>query len=357
MLLPSQRLSSPRQIIGIMAIEFRCGQCGKLLRTGDETAGKQAKCPSCGAVQPIPTAIGSGPFPQSGGGEPIASPFAGSTAPPFPPSASDEVNPYQSPLAQPMLDYRPLPPLGSGIFQPTAIDAGDILNRTWQIFKSQFWMCTLAGSAVWFCVFVFNIVVSQLSSMVLVIAGARLDDPSVAIPFQLGLQLPDLLFSTWLEGGLAVYLLKIARGTESSIADVFTVGRWYLPLLGARILFDLMFLLGAMLCLAPGIILALMFGQYFYLIVDRNLPVIESFGVSRQLTNGNKLQIFVLHLATVGVSLIGGLACCIGVFPAMSYIFLMWAVAYLAISGQTTADQWTLHRPTAGQTALQEPLR
>ncbi len=30
-----------------MPIEFRCLQCGKLLRTGDDTAGKQAKCPEC----------------------------------------------------------------------------------------------------------------------------------------------------------------------------------------------------------------------------------------------------------------------------------------------------------------------
>ena len=37
-----------------MAIEFRCTQCGNLLRTGDETAGKQAKCPTCGALTTIP---------------------------------------------------------------------------------------------------------------------------------------------------------------------------------------------------------------------------------------------------------------------------------------------------------------
>lgn len=37
-----------------MSIEFRCSQCGKLLRTGDETIGQQAQCPECGALTQIP---------------------------------------------------------------------------------------------------------------------------------------------------------------------------------------------------------------------------------------------------------------------------------------------------------------
>jgi hypothetical protein len=37
-----------------MAIEFRCGRCGRLLQTGDETAGRMAQCPECGSQTPIP---------------------------------------------------------------------------------------------------------------------------------------------------------------------------------------------------------------------------------------------------------------------------------------------------------------
>ena len=37
-----------------MPIEFRCVQCNKLLRTPDETAGGQARCPDCGGVTEIP---------------------------------------------------------------------------------------------------------------------------------------------------------------------------------------------------------------------------------------------------------------------------------------------------------------
>ena len=44
-----------------MPIEFRCTQCGRLLRTPDDTAGKQAQCPACGTLSTIPPPAGLGP--------------------------------------------------------------------------------------------------------------------------------------------------------------------------------------------------------------------------------------------------------------------------------------------------------
>jgi hypothetical protein len=43
-----------------MAIEFRCARCGKLLRIGDDAAGRQARCPECGAISSVP-AVGTPP--------------------------------------------------------------------------------------------------------------------------------------------------------------------------------------------------------------------------------------------------------------------------------------------------------
>lgn len=37
-----------------VAIEFRCGTCGKLLRTGEENAGRPAACPACGDRVEVP---------------------------------------------------------------------------------------------------------------------------------------------------------------------------------------------------------------------------------------------------------------------------------------------------------------
>ena len=58
-----------------MAIEFRCGKCSKLLRTSDETAGRQAQCPECGALSEIPS-----PGSPTGMSPPLPSPVGETSA-------------------------------------------------------------------------------------------------------------------------------------------------------------------------------------------------------------------------------------------------------------------------------------
>jgi hypothetical protein len=88
-----------------MAIEFRCNQCGRLLRTGEETAGRMAQCPECGSQTPIPFSTEAEPVQpidiEPPAAEVAGSPFSGSFgSSPFGSrserSQADE-NPYQSP--------------------------------------------------------------------------------------------------------------------------------------------------------------------------------------------------------------------------------------------------------------------
>jgi phage FluMu protein Com len=87
-----------------MPIEFRCSHCGKLLRTGDGTAGRQAQCPECATVCTVPgVSTPTGPIPASTN---AGSPFG--TIPQPPESADGAENPYQSPYA-PSSSYSQLP--------------------------------------------------------------------------------------------------------------------------------------------------------------------------------------------------------------------------------------------------------
>ena len=82
-----------------------------------------------------------------------------------------------------------------------------------------------------------------------------------------------------------------------------------------------------------------MFSQYSYIIVDREVGPIESLRLSNQITSGNKGAVFLLYLSTIGIGLLGIIALCVGVFFAQGFLTLMFAVAYLAMSGQRTLDQ------------------
>lgn len=88
-----------------MTIEFRCAQCNRLLRTGDDTGGKQAKCPECGAVTTVPVPGAVPPVGEAGG------PFAPGGAAP-----GDAENPYEAPRQYGQTPQQPyqLPKIDTG---------------------------------------------------------------------------------------------------------------------------------------------------------------------------------------------------------------------------------------------------
>lgn len=50
-----------------MPIEFLCSRCGKTLRVGEDNAGKQARCPDCQNIMPVPATSGAAGSHLAGG--------------------------------------------------------------------------------------------------------------------------------------------------------------------------------------------------------------------------------------------------------------------------------------------------
>lgn len=75
-----------------MPIEFHCTQCGLRLRTADDTAGKQARCPHCGTLVPIP--LSSEPDVTPTGDPTVPDPFQPA---PSQPTQDGPANPFADP--------------------------------------------------------------------------------------------------------------------------------------------------------------------------------------------------------------------------------------------------------------------
>lgn len=313
-----------------MPIEFRCNQCGKLLRTGDDTAGLQAKCPSCSAVVPIPSdappASGTAVEPHTAGM--TSSPVP----PPPPPPGADPDNPYQSPGAYPTTPAG-TPPAGN--FQPTIIDFGDIFSRTWTIFQDQWGMSLL----VLFLVFLFNLVVSNGLSYGGLFLGLAADSPDLANFLSFLGNFVGWLLTVWIGIGQALIFLNIARGNPVEIGQLFTGGPYFLRILGASIIASVALLVGFVLLIVPGVILALMFWPFYWLIIDRNVGVFDSFQLARRVTDGNKATVFLLAIVMFALTLVSAIPCGLGLLVTIPFVNVMWPVVYLAMTGQATADQ------------------
>ena len=298
-----------------MAIEFRCTQCGKLLRTGDDTAGKPAQCPECGALTTIPPA-GAAP----GNARPV-----------------DSGNPYQSPSPFAPLDPNQPP----GAMRPTILDLGDVFSRTWSIFKEQWGMCVAASLIV----VVLNVVIANALTFGGMQVGRVVLGPRDAVLLSHLGSVVGMLINVWLGIGMALYFLKVARGQAAVFGDLFSGGPYYVNVLLATLLFMVIFYIGLILCIVPGVILGLMFSQFYYLVLDRRMPVLDAFRQSKELMNGNKLTLFLIWLAMMGIFLVAMIPCGLGLLVAGPYFSLMFAVIYLTITGQPTAEQVSI-RPT-----------
>lgn len=290
-----------------MPIEFHCTRCGRLLRVPDDAAGQQARCPECGAVMPVSADAPPGAIP-----------------PPVLPSGAER--PAGAQWAS-----GPEPTAGLG-WAP--LEIGDVLDRTWAIFKRHWAEVLLAEFLVWLTVMVAAL--GALAVRLLITPLPR----ELATLVAVGLRLAVLLVLVWVLAGFLRFVLCRAAGRPTSLAELYRGGPCVLPLLLASVLTALVVGIGFLFFLIPGVILGLMFSQAPLVIIDRGVPVLEAFEISRRIMVGNKLALFVLNLA-VGIvaTIVCGLTAGLGALAILPFLALLHPVCYLVMTTQPTADR------------------
>lgn len=294
-----------------MAIEFACSGCGKVLRTADNTAGRQAKCPACGAATVIPSA--SPPPPP-----------AAPAAPAGPPS----VNPFQSPMANDMASQSAYV-TGELVAHPIAFEA--VLGRAWGLFK-QVW-----GPAV---VAMILIMVITYAFMALAALGGAAMDRVLGTRgmANLVMNIASMVFNAWFFPGQLLFFLRLVRTGRAEYALLFSGAPYLLRTWLGSLIFGLAVTVGLILLVVPGVILATIYGAFSVLIVDRNLGLVESFQTSARITTGSRMTIFLLFVTLTLVGLIViALTCGLGVLLVGPFAWMVWIVAYQDMIGERSA--------------------
>lgn len=318
-----------------MAIEFNCPHCDKFLSTSPDKAGRKAKCPGCGEVVTVPDTGGGEATADDGdwnvedqelpavpGAKSRSCPMCGAKV-----LASDTVCEACGEELKPSLTR------SSG---PGKLDAANAVSATWKIFKEN--MGTTIGLVILTGILS---LLTQLPSIALTVmaqfAVANGEDPNA---YELGSTIvgwAGTVVGWYFAVGLQIALLKIARGQEAAVGDLFGGGKYYLRMIGASLLYTIATLVGVALCIVPGIYLALMLWPYVFILVDEDAPGIECLSRARELTKGNMMASFAMVVNAIGIFLLGMLACLIGLVVAAPMIALLYAVSYLHLTGQRTA--------------------
>jgi uncharacterized membrane protein len=296
-------------------MEVQCPTCRQVVRLPDNSAGMTIPCPQC--ASPIQ----------------VQSVFAPSQ--PEMPRGQDE-NPYSAPQTSYM---PPTVAAANGPIGNQVVDAGPILSHAWEVWKANLGL--LVGTFL--IMAVISGMINGLSAVMETLL-TRQGERKLATAVGGAAVVFDTLVQVYLGIGEVQLILKLLRGEPATIGDLFGGGPRFAPVLGATILGWLMFFFGFLLCVIPGIILVLMFWPLYYLVIDGKTGVLESFSVASTITQGNKGTTFVLWLASLGIMIVGVLALCVGVLFAAPLVSVVWATAYLMMSGQLSTQPMHVQR-------------
>ena len=122
----------------------------------------------------------------------------------------------------------------------------------------------------------------------------------------LTLNLISLIFGGVVSTGLSKFLLNFTtnRGVPK-FADLFSQFKIFFKALGLFILMGIAIILGTLFFIIPGIIVALMFSQAFYILAENpNKGIFECLEESSNLMHGYKWELFVLQLSFIGWELL-----------------------------------------------------
>ena len=145
-----------------------------------------------------------------------------------------------------------------------------------------------------------------------------------------------LLFSIFIGNVIVVgkngYFIK-NHDVNPELGEIFSGFKGnYLNVVKIMFLMDLKTLLWLFLFIVPGVIKAYEYSMIPYLLAENpNLSASEAFSLSKQMTTGQKADLFVLDLSFLGWIILGALCCGIGLLFVQPYPEATKAEVYLIL--------------------------
>lgn len=129
-------------------------------------------------------------------------------------------------------------------------------------------------------------------------------------------------------GGIFNAAFKQLNGEDISPSDIFSGTEFYVNILVASLAVSVLEFAGAFLCFFPSLIVRGLFFLTIPLIVRKNLPPLDAMKESFNATKGDWFMYTIFVFVVVILSVLGMLACFVGVVFTLPLMFLTAAVAY-----------------------------
>ncbi len=146
----------------------------------------------------------------------------------------------------------------------------------------------------------------------------------------------SIVYATFLTNplayGVSFVFLKAARNDPLDLGDMFEGFHYYWNAVLASLLVGVIVGIGIVFLIIPGIIFACKLAFTPYLVVDREMKVIDAIQESWRMTTGHAWEVFLIALLGIPIVFAGLLCCVVGVIPAAMWTNLAAASLYHAVS-------------------------
>ena len=136
--------------------------------------------------------------------------------------------------------------------------------------------------------------------------------------------------------GMMRLSLNVADKKTASWNDLTAQANLFGKVLGASILYGLIVMAGTILLIIPGIIWAIKYSQFLFVILDeKDIGMMDSLKRSGEITQGAKGMLFVLAIVLVLLNLVGMLALLVGLLVTYPITYFAQAHVYRTLATQT----------------------
>jgi uncharacterized membrane protein len=139
----------------------------------------------------------------------------------------------------------------------------------------------------------------------------------------------------WISMGVLSFALKAHDDIEHvSLTDLWHP-RPFWKYTGTSILFGIIFLVGLVLVVIPGIIWGIMFGFAVYLTIDKNMWPVEALKESKRITYGYKWELLLLGIFSALIAVLGLICLGVGLLVAYPVLILANVHAYRTLEARS----------------------
>ena len=124
--------------------------------------------------------------------------------------------------------------------------------------------------------------------------------------------------------GYTSFFMKIARNENVEYSELFSKIKLFVPYLLITLLTGIFVCLWSLLFIIPGIIAAYGYSLVTYILLDNpEMGAMDVLRKSKEMMNGHKMDLFVLHLSFIGWAILGMLTC---------GILYLWLTPYMTVT-------------------------